>query len=146
MEVCLDESLESSLGGMGRSFLCVSAGTLLPYNHKKTPRGHRTRQGNTELATNCHTFTNGYGSATHLYEPLQRDPPGICEHLYEPARGIQSWHLTATQSQSPPRASTNTFIDPPGELELASDCHTITSPSGICEYLYEPARGTRAGT
>ena len=104
------------MGGMGRSFLCVSAGTLLPYNHKKTPRGHRTRQGNTELAPNCPTSTNGYGSVTILYKPLQRDrPSGIRKYLYEPARGIQ---------------------------ELAPDCHTITKPpSGIYKHLYRPAKG-----
>jgi hypothetical protein len=68
---------------MGRSFLCVLAGTLLLYDYKETS-------------------------------------PGICEHLYEPARGIQ---------------------------ELAPDCHTITKPPlGIYKYLYRPARGIRAGT
>jgi hypothetical protein len=36
LEDYLEESLEGSLGGMGRSFLCLLAGTLLLYYHKET--------------------------------------------------------------------------------------------------------------
>jgi hypothetical protein len=97
--------LEGSLEGIKRSFLCVLAGTLLPYDRKETA----------PLAS-ANTFTN-------------------------PPKEYKSWHLTATQSQSPPWAFINTFIDPPGELELAFDYYIITSPSGICEYPYKPARG-----
>jgi hypothetical protein len=90
------------------------------------------------------------------YTSRYKTPPGICEHLYKPARGIQSWHLTAPyfyeqlriryslyiSSQRDPLASANTLTNPPGEPELAPNYYTITSPSSICEYPYKPARGT----
>jgi hypothetical protein len=71
--------------------------------------------------------TNDYGSVTRPYRPLQ-DPSGICERLHEPARGIQSWHLTALYLQT--------------VTDLLPTLRTvIRPPSGICEYPYEPARG-----
>jgi hypothetical protein len=59
---------------------------------------------------------------------LEIVPPTPLWHLRIPSRTRQrnkSWHLTAIRSKRPPRASVNTFTDPPGELELAPDCCTI---------------------
>jgi hypothetical protein len=48
-------------------------------------------------------------------QPQRDRPSGICKHLYEPARGPYDYKKT-------PQASVNTFIDPLGEQELATDC------------------------
>jgi hypothetical protein len=47
--------------------------------HLRTPL--QTRQGNTELAPNCHIIT--------------KPPSSIYKYLYRPAKGTESWHLTA---------------------------------------------------
>jgi predicted metalloprotease len=52
---------------------------------------------NRELAADCYTIT--------------KPPLGIYKHLYRPAKGIESWHLTAIQLQAP-LASANTLTSP----------------------------------
>jgi hypothetical protein len=130
----LEESLAGSLGGMGRSFLCVLAGTLLPYDHKETPLWHlripsRACQRHIELAPDysilLRTVTNlSLTLRTHysLYEPLQKDPPPW--HLRIPLRTRQG----------------NTELAPHCYTEPAPHCRTLTStePPYPSYTLYEP--------
>ena len=78
----------------------------------------QTCQGNIELAPHCYTYKQlqiRYYPTDHYKET----PLAFANTFTNPPREYKSWHLTATQSQSP--------------------------PSGIYKYLYRPARGTRAG-
>jgi hypothetical protein len=112
--------------------------------------------------------------AKQSYEPFSwkscpRPPSGICEYPHDPpeeqelapnCRTIakrpplwhpqiplrtrqrnKSWHLTAIRSKDPPRASVNSSQTRQGNR---AGTWLPPTPSGICEYLYEPARGIQS--
>jgi rubredoxin len=66
-------------------------------------------------------------------QPQRDRPSGICKHLYEPARGPYDYKKT-------PQASVNTFIDPLGEQELATDCPYFCKRLWIRYSLYVPSQ------